>query len=285
MTENKKYGNGSLGWLKERQKIKAKKDGFDNIDDWLKWKVDPFNILEKKYGKEFTDWARKNEHRIPKCYIDAGCKTQKEYQDKYAQKAGFKDNSERYRDRKREWRHETGRRIPVELYEECESHTGVCIGEDKIARPILYIIFEQVDKKMFNNPGFEYVCKNPRQEFIDAFLQFKLDRNKEYKIDVKTAHFLDEYWKYRIDYNNMADYFILIGLGTIDNNPQHILFIHKNDMIRNVQFWRRVGIKIGKNHLSEFKKYNLIYELEKLKENDINGPIGAYVFDEFEKEK
>lgn len=265
MTENKKYEKGSLGWLREQQKIKAKKDGFDNIGDWLKWKADPFNILEKKYGKEFAEWARENKGKrgIEDSWINLGCKTQKEYYEKCAKNAGFKDNAERYRDSKREWRHETGRRLPMELYEECESHTGVCIGEDKIGRPILDMMFEKIDKKKNNNPGFEFVCQNPIQGFIDTFPQFKLDRNKEYNIDIKTAHFLDGYWKYRIDYNNMADYFLLIGLGTIDNTLQHALFIHKNDIIRNVQFWRRVGIKIGKNHLSEFKKYNLIYEFEK----------------------
>ncbi len=102
---------------------------------------------------------------------------------------------------------------------------------------------------------------NPIQGFINTFPQFKLDRNKEYKIDIKTAHFLEEYWKYRIDYNNITDYFLLIGLGTIDNTLQHVLFIHKNDIIRNVQFWKRVGIKIGKNHLYEFKKFEITEKL------------------------
>ena len=242
MTENKKYEKGSLGWLREQ----AKKDGFgDNIRNWQVWKseydktIKFYKVLEEKYGKEFAYWARKNEHRIPKCYLDAGCKTQKEYYEKCAKNAGFKDNAERYRDSKREWRHETGRRLPMELYEECESHTGVCIGEDKIGRPILDMMFEKIDKKKNNNPGFEFVCQNPIQGFIDTFPQFKLERDKEYKIDVKTAHFLDEYWKYRIDYNNMADYFLLIGLGTVDNIPRHILFIHRDEIIRERKFWKR----------------------------------------------
>jgi hypothetical protein len=266
MTDNKKYDKGSLGWLREQ----AKKDGFDNIRNWQIWKRDQnnksifYNELEERYGKEFVDWAIQNRDKVPDAWLNAGCKTRKEYDDKCARDAGFKDNAERYRDSKREWRHETGRRIPMELYDECESHTGICIGEDKIARPVLHIIFEEVDKKKFNNPGFEFICQNPIQEFLDRFPQFKLDRSKGYKIDVKTAHFLDEYWKYRIDYNNIADYFLLIGLGTIGNTPQHILFVHKNDIIRNIRFWRRVNIKIGKNHLSEFKKFEITDILDKL---------------------
>ena len=39
LIEFKKYEKGSYGRLKEQQKIKAKKAGFDNVDDWLKWKA------------------------------------------------------------------------------------------------------------------------------------------------------------------------------------------------------------------------------------------------------
>jgi hypothetical protein len=70
MTENKKYEKNTLGWLREQQQIKAKKDGFDNVDDWLRWKADPFNILEKKWGKEFMDWVRQNRDKIPKNVLD-----------------------------------------------------------------------------------------------------------------------------------------------------------------------------------------------------------------------
>ncbi len=108
MTENKKYEKGTLGWLREQQKIKAKKDGFDNIDDWLKWKADPFNILEKKYGNEFAFWARKNKGSVPDKWINSGCKTQNEYQHKCAQEAGFKD----YAERAREYTYQTGRNLP-----------------------------------------------------------------------------------------------------------------------------------------------------------------------------
>lgn len=271
MIRGNKYEKGTLGWLREQQKIKARKDGFDNIDDWLKWKSDPFNILERKYGKEFVDWARKNKDRVPQCWIESGCKTQKEYANKKSRDAGFKDSNERWRNYKREWRYEAGIRLPVESYEECESYVGCIIGEDRIGRHILDMIFEDVNKNMFNNPGYDYVCSSPRQEFIGRYSQFKLEKDKEYKIDVKTAHFLDEYWKYRIDYNDIPDYFLPIGLGTVDNIPRHVLFIHKDDIIRERKFWKRVAIKIGINHLSEFKKYKLTYELEKLKEdkNDI----------------
>lgn len=120
-------------------------------------------------------------------------------------------------------------------------------------------------KKKFNNPGYEFLCKNPRQEFLDRYPQFKLQGNKEYKIDVKTAHFLDEYWKYRTDYNNIPDHFLLIGLGTVDNIPRYILFVHRDEIVRKRRLWERIAITIGKNYLSEFGKYDLRYELEEFR--------------------
>ncbi len=109
MTENhNKYNKGTLGWLREQQKIKAKKDGFDNIDDWLKWKVGPFNMLECKYGKDYVLWARKNKDRVPKYWLEAGCKTDKEYRNYRAQLSGFKN----YNDKRNidDW--EKGKRLP-----------------------------------------------------------------------------------------------------------------------------------------------------------------------------
>jgi len=50
--------------------------------------------------------------------------------------------------------------------EKCESHIGCVIGEDRIGKPILDKIFEIVEKKKYNNQGYEFLCKNPRQVSI-----------------------------------------------------------------------------------------------------------------------
>jgi len=273
-----------------------------------------FYELVENYGREFANWAWENRYKLPGNWLNSGCKTDKEYRDKKAQDAGFKNRQDRedynarllgynnennrygwdkkktkeyqdemeerrefrktkeYRDiqarktgfkdstdRKNHQRWESGKTVPMSEYEGCESHIGVCIGEDKIAKPVLNKIFEEVDKKKNNNPGFEYVCKNPKQEFINKYPQFKLEIGKEYKIDIKTAHFIGDYWKYRIDHNNMPDYFMPIALGIIDNVAQHLWLIHKDDIVRNVEFCRRVAIKIAnrQDHLSEFKKFEI----------------------------
>jgi len=46
--ENKNYEKGTFGWLRGQQEIQAKKDGFDNVDDWLKWKSD---IIVKRLNR------------------------------------------------------------------------------------------------------------------------------------------------------------------------------------------------------------------------------------------
>lgn len=177
----------------------------------------------------------------------------KEYRDTSAIEKGFKDDN----DRRNHQRWESGKVIKLQDHKECESYTGCIVGEDNIARPILDKMFEETNKKKFNNPGFEFICKNPIQEFIDKYPQFKLERNKEYRIDVKTAHFLNEYWKFRINYNNNADFFLLIGLNVIGYTSEHTWFVHKNDIIRNKQFWKRSGICIAKYHLCAFNRYNI----------------------------
>lgn len=103
------------------------------------------------------------------------------------------------------------------------------------------------------------MCKNVRKTFLDKYPQFKLETYKEYMTDIKTSHLsLDGYWgPYDIDYNNIADYFMIIGLGVDDCEPQFILFIHKNDVIRGRKFYRRTSINIRKGQLSEFNKYEL----------------------------
>lgn len=274
--EKKKYdayqeNNITYGQVRERQKTLAKIDGFDNIDKWLEWKRDPLNVLKKKYGEEFADWARKNKDKVPNKWISAGCKTDIEYRNRRARDEGFEDNAEKQRERV----HERGIKIPIEFNEDCSSHIGCLIGEDRIGRPILGMIFEEVEKKKYANPGYEFVCKNPMKEFLDRYpqLEDKLGRGREYNIDIKTVHlswaYWRAYWRYNINYNNATDYFMLIGLEE-DDMPQFILFIHKNDMIRDRKLWERKCIYITKRHLSddhEFDKHELIYELERLKES------------------
>lgn len=233
------YKKGTLGWLKEQ----AKKDGFVDLNKWNQWK-------REKYQKE-----HQQEQQEKKKFWKS-----REYLDGLARRKGFENSNEQsnYRRYIREGV------TPVEYYEDCESHIGCIVGENNIANPILDKLFENVYKKKFNNPGYDFICKNPRKEFLDKYPQFKLEKDKEYKIDVKTAHYIDGYWKYRIDYNKIADYFFLIGLGPIGDIPKILLFIHRNDFVRSgksstlkINFWKRNAIKIGGRYIEEFNRYTI----------------------------
>lgn len=81
----KRYGEDfANNWLKPiKKKIEIYKENKEI--DWLK-------DIEEKYGKDFTDWAKENKSIVRKCVIDAGFKTEMDYNDRCAQKRGFKNN-------------------------------------------------------------------------------------------------------------------------------------------------------------------------------------------------
>ena len=186
-----KYEKGSLGWLIEQ----AKKDGFDNVRNWQNWKRDLknkqikrqeeqcwYNNLVERYGKEFADWAKQNKCKVENKYLMAGCKKEKEYKDKLAKNKGFKDRAEEMS----EWNYRTGRQIPSSGDEYCSLYLGKHVGE-RLFNKFLLIIFENVEKSTrHNDGGVDFICRHPRQEFVDTHPQLKLEINKEYKVQLKT---------------------------------------------------------------------------------------------------
>lgn len=187
-SENRKYEKGTLGWIKEQQRINAKKDGFTNVEDWKKWKInidtkkdgfdnvedwkkwkigllDFFKGLEYRYGKDFADWARKNRDKLPDAYLKAGCKNWKEYFDKNAKLAGFKDYNERQK--LRSW--ENGTKEPKDINEECSSYLSN--KSEEYFEKYLLNYFENVkrtDKGSWDN-GIDIYCSTPKQEFIGKY--------------------------------------------------------------------------------------------------------------------
>lgn len=325
----------------------AKKDGFDNLSDWFKWRKengkmpDPVEIRDmyykekgyknrqdyrrqhntdknsryndpdknkndvtfgwlkektKEHGfgsnvREFAKWAYKN--GILKNYVNI----HQENSIKTAKNAGFdttgeyakyiyKKNIEYMREylRERNWKNNSE---PMSESKNSSSFLGVFIGEG-IFKEYLLTIFEHVEIMDYGNPGFDFTCKNPRQEFIDKYPQFKLARNHEYKIQLE-AHCLyyrvgrSPCWGFQVEHNNIPDYYILIGFNTREClDILHIWIFHRYDMIRKgnsytkkEEFWKRESITItdNQNYLKRFKRYEISYELDKLKylcDNRIN---------------
>lgn len=321
---NKKYEKGTLGWLRGQQKIKAKKDGFDNVDDWKKWKIglldiyqkagfenyrhkrnimdwingkrtpkdidnnetvrqyltddivrhikekistdkeneiiEWFESLENKYGREFSEYAKKNEYKIRKCVLDAGCKTEIEYSNLCAQKRGFKNDSERSKIQR--WNR--GIHQPMSKNKNCSSYFGIELGEKIIGRYALPILFGSIREEMPNNhPGFEFIVSGDLKVNIKCrCLQCKGERTP--------------WWNYPIKRNKDVDYFLFIGFdarGWLE--PIHVWLMHKDEMVKRGKehddvypLWDRETFTItnAPEYLPYFKKYDVISKLGILKD-------------------
>lgn len=254
-----KYEKGSLGWLKE----KAKEHGFgDNIRKYIrvnnqkrkeeKNAIKFYKELEKKYGKEFVEFAQQNRGKIPDKYLKAGCKNWEEYFDKNAKNMGYNNSKERAREYKREWLYETGKCLPKEINENCSLWFGEFISQNYVMET-----FENPIKMHNGNPGFDWICK--KGEKIDhkgACLTYIIDANWSG-------------WVFGIEYNNIADWFILSAWDSRDSLvPLHVWIFHKNDIIRERKFWRRDSFSITDTpkKLKELEKWEVTNRLEKLKE-------------------
>lgn len=257
MTE---YKIGSLGWLRD----KAKEYGFgDNI-------------------KEFVKWAQQNG------IIRSITQVNRESNDKTAKKAGYENWNEYVK--YNSWR--TGLHKPMNEY--FPIYFGINIGEKLFKSFLEEIIFEYVKwtGKCSNDEGIDFICKNPKQEFLNRYPQFKLIIDKEYRIQLKLRRLIYEQerakWEYSIEYNNLADYFILSGWSNEEIlRPMYIWMIQRDEIVKYGKgngikrpFYKRSKFSITNkpNYLKEFEKYELKYDLEKLKElyNKMNKGCDTY---------
>lgn len=170
-------------------------------------------------GNEFIQWMQQN--RILKNPTDidreicrktienAGCKTLKEYNDKCAQKNGFKD----WIEKRREWRYETGRCLPREFNEDCSHFFGDFTENLMIRR------YTGAIKMPSNNPGFDYLWNG-----------IKIDNKGRCLCYVGGIY---PRLIFEIKWNNIADLFILSGWDDRESlNPLIALEFKKNDLIR-----------------------------------------------------
>lgn len=256
-----KFPNGYsyICWLIKIGAIKTK----NKVD------IDFYTQLEVKYGKDFVNWAKQHAD-VPAYYLNAGCKTRKEYGDKRAQIAGFKSEADRYREHNREYSWITGRTNPLEFDEEL--HFGDITEE--FFKEFLLNCFESVRRTGYNDDGIDYFCNNPQEEFIGKYPQFRLERNKKYNIQhmarcLRYRQNRTPNWNYYVNYNDKVDYFILSAWDDKDDlNILHVWIFHKDDIIGDKKFWKRENFTITNlvTKLKEFDKYELEKkDLEQLK--------------------
>lgn len=178
----------------------------------------------------------------------------------------YQNNKEYKREQIKERRHIRGVQTPMEINKACTASLGVDIGEMGIAKKILEIIFEYVEKMGYRNHGFDFTCKNPRQEFIDKYPQFKLKRDNEYKIDAKTRCLSHDNkdWSFDID-SNIPDYFLFSALDNRkDLNILHCLLIHKDEIIRENKLCERDYLTLTNKpkFLLPFRQFDLIDKID-----------------------
>lgn len=216
-----------------------KRYGFENGNKFISW------MQQKGILKDHT----KIDHRTKeKTLENMGFKNQKEYKDHCAKRRGYKNDTER----KKEQRWNRGVRSPMSENEDCAYYLGIHIAER-----LLSTIYQDVTRMPANYPYYDFIC------------------NKGYKIQVKARCILKSKhgyprWEFKIDYNDVADYFILVAFDNRDNlNPMHIWLIGKNEIVRERKFYRRTSIVITNKPLLllDLKKYEQIDKLEKLKEH------------------
>src|SRR3990167_1732522 len=209
------------------------------------------NQLVQKYIQEgkivnSTDIHRDINNRTLK---NAKFKNRKEYVDFCARRRGYENRAECVK----EWQWNRGTHSPMSDNEDCSSYLGIYITEIKIGRKLLPILFGAIEKEMpANNPGFEFIVKGGYK------IQFKARTLKN-----------TNKWSFRIDYNNIADYFILVAFNDRENlDIIHIWVIKKDDIIRGKKFFDRETISITNccKKLLEFQKYDQIEKYRQIKE-------------------
>lgn len=229
------------------------KYGFENGNKFISWmqKVGILKSTTDIHNKDSKDTAQR-----------MGFNNYRDYHSQVYQK-----DKEYKREQIKGRRHIRGIQIPMEINKACTASLGVDIGEIGIAKKISDIIFEYVKKMDYGNPGFDFTCKNPRQDFIDKYPQFKLERDNDYKIETKTKCLShnNRNWGFDIDSNNVPDYFLLIAL---DNrkylNILHCLFIHKDEIIRGNKLHESDYFTLTNKpkFLLPFKQFDLIDKID-----------------------
>lgn len=213
-------------------------------------------------GNDFTHWMQQvgimknpsdihsDEYR--KTIENAGCKTFKEYDDKLAQREGFENGAERDRDHNREYKHRIGKHLPREFNEECTAWFG------EFTENLMIQTFEDPIKMPYGNPGFDWKCKNGDK--ID-------NKGRCLRYDKRPGR--SSSWIFQIEYNNIADWFILSAWDDRDSlTPLHVWAFRKDDMVRGRKFWRREGFGVTNTPeaLKELEKWEVTDRLDKLKE-------------------
>lgn len=169
-----------------------------------------------------------------------GYKNSSEYKNGLAMERGFKDYNEYHR----KMNYKNGIRTPFDKNTRCSAYFGIHIAER-----ILPLIFKNVEKMPYNNPGYDYIC------------------NKGYSIDVKSSSLTsNNTWCFTIKKNRIADYFLIEAFDNRNNlNVMYIWLIKGNEIIgRGRKLNDRMGLVItnSEKYLRKLRKYEITDKLD-----------------------
>lgn len=190
------------------------------------------DILESKRTTEFLNiWAN-----------GKGFRDYEEYLNMVAWARGFTC----YEEYEKVWVYYPGMPNPIKEDRSNSRFLGVYISENGVAD-----IYKGSQKMPYYNPGYDIICP------------------KGYKIDVK-ASALNPYntFKFHINKNMIADYFVLVGFNNIiDLRPLHLWVIKSGDDVRGhiMNDINSLTITNEPRFLGAFSKYERVDKLKKLK--------------------
>ncbi len=220
-------------------------------------KISKYNPMSKEFQEDTKRLGLTGNQLIYK-YINEEklpnpAKIDRKHLDNLARKKGFKDLSEQKRNE--DWY--ITKHIPISENEDCPHYLGTHIAARKYGRKIL--------------PSFGKI----KQEMHPTYPKFDFIMEGDIKIDVKSSRKICNYYTFKIRYNDVADYFLLIAFNNRqDENtiePVYAWLIKGNEMIIKKsggeyifeEFYMRDSISIPdtKEDILSFQKYEVKKEL------------------------
>lgn len=131
--------------------------------------------------------------------------------------------------------HRKAGQLPFDENKECTSYFGIYIGEHDIAERVLNCLFKTVERMPYNNSKYDFVCDGK-------------------KIDVKSGCMLKTRngWQFCIDYNTIADYFLIIAFDNREDLNQLHIWLIPGHVLNHLS-----GTTICPSTLSKWEEYEL----------------------------
>lgn len=173
---------------------------------------------------------------------NAKCKDLKEYRDKCAQNKGCIDHKEYLR--YKSWN--DGSNSPKSENTDCSAWFG------ELLESFLHQTFTNSTREDYHKAGYDLIINGEKIDSKARCLRFQ------------DSGWIG--WSFQINFNNIADSFILAGFEDNRLIPLYVWKFGAHDIVRRKEFWNRHSFDITNKgeYLSRLKKYEDKYLLENL---------------------